>query len=342
MADSLPGSTGLYPNALESVDGTLMFAGDNGSGRELWTLRFRPRQVVSGTVRLVMFVDGQQVAIPANVGVNANGTKGEVFTTDATGTLTIDPAKTTSLGDFFDIWRTAGGLAGNNANALLTDHQLMGNVANTSKTVQMFVNGQVSKAFNNYLLQPGDQIVLVYGDNPVVSLNTNFGPIIMELYEQQTPGTVSNFLKYVNDGDYNNSFFHRSVANFVIQGGGFKTTSTTFTSTAQFSAIPTDAPITNEPGISNVRGTVAMAKLGGDPNSATSQFFVNLSNSNSFLDTAANNSLHGLRPRARHDVGRRDRRAADHHRRTPRLTTNCPRAPPTSWSSSNRSKDRAN
>ncbi len=73
--------------------------------------------------------------------------------------------------------------------------------------------------------------MLVYGSNPVLSINTNYGPIVVELFETATPITVNNFLNYVNDGDYINSFFHRSVENFIIQAGGFKTNSTTFTDT---------------------------------------------------------------------------------------------------------------
>jgi len=137
--------------------------------------------------------------------------------------------------------------------------------------------------------------VIVYTSNEVVSLNTNLGSILIELYEDETPITVENFLNYVNDGDYINSFFHRSAKtqsgeDFVIQAGGFTTPYTQFYNTSQFSDVPTDDPIQNEPGISNLPGTVAMAKVGGDPNSATSQFFVNL-NDNSFLDTEEYNAF---------------------------------------------------
>ncbi len=243
------------------------------------------------TSRLTIFANRQQVTIPANIGVKADSSKANVFTSTADGSLQSMTANT-KLGDFFNTWRTDAGLAGNKSDAVLSATQLLSNVADTSHTVQMFVNGQISEEFGNHVLQNGEEIVLVYSNDPVVSLNTNFGPIVVELFEQQTPGTVNNFLKYVNDGDYINSFFHRSANNsdgtdFVIQGGGFKTTSPTFTSTAQFSSVPTDPPIQNEPGISNVRGTVAMAKT-SDPNSATSQFFVNLNNSNTFLDSTTN------------------------------------------------------
>ena len=156
----------------------------------------------------------------------------------------------------------------------------------------MFVNGQLSTSFANQAIHAGDQIVLDYGTNPVVSLNTNFGPIVMELYQNQstvagvtTPLTVANFLSYVDSGAFTNTFFNRSVSGFVIQGGYATSPSTTFTSTSQFTPITANAPVTNEPGISNTIGTVAMAKLSGNPNSATDQFFVNLGDNSSNLDS---------------------------------------------------------
>ena len=119
--------------------------------------------------------------------------------------------------------------------------------------------------------------------SPGVVLHTNQGDIDIALYAAETPITVDNFLNYVNDGDYDNAIFHRSVPGFVIQAGGFSTTSEIFYD-SDYSEIPTDDPIQNEPGISNVRGTVAMAKISGDPDSATSQFFVNLVDNSSSLD----------------------------------------------------------
>lgn len=248
------------------------------------------------TSRLTVFANGQQISIPANIGVKSDTTTADVFTNSADGVLQTMSSTSATLGDFFDVWRTDAGLAGNNANAVLSATQLFTNTADTTHTVQMFVNGQISEDFGSHILQDGEEIILVYSDDPIVSLNTNFGSIVIELFETETPGTVNNFLNYVNDGDYINSFFHRSANttglnglthDFVIQGGGFRTTSTTFTSTSQFSSVPTDPPIQNEPGISNVRGTVAMAKT-SDPNSATSQFFVNLHDENTFLDSSTN------------------------------------------------------
>ena len=104
----------------------------------------------------------------------------------------------------------------------------------------------------------------------------------MALFSQRTPGTRTNFLNYITDGDYVDSFVHRSVPNFVIQGGGFKFI--TDGSAISIAAVPTDPPIANEPGISNTLGTVSMAKLGGDPDSATSQWFVSTSENSSNLD----------------------------------------------------------
>ena len=87
-----------------------------------------------------------------------------------------------------------------------------------------------------------------------VVFHTSLGDIEVELFDEEAPLTVANFLKYVNDGDYTGTFMHRSVRNFIIQGGAF-----TFPDGA-VAVIPTDPPVANEPGISNLRGTIAMAK----------------------------------------------------------------------------------
>ena len=120
----------------------------------------------------------------------------------------------------------------------------------------------------------------------LAQFRTFYGDIEVELYDNDKPVTVQNFLRYVNSGLYQNEFAHRLVQNFVIQGGGFFTSSNTILS------VPTFPPITNEFGVgrqfSNVYGTIAMAKLPGDTNSATSQWFFNLAN-NTFLDTPDTN-----------------------------------------------------
>jgi cyclophilin family peptidyl-prolyl cis-trans isomerase len=115
-----------------------------------------------------------------------------------------------------------------------------------------------------------------------VRIVTNLGTMDFILYNTATPQTVTNFLSYVNAAvnNYNGAVFHRAIPGFVVQGGGFKVQS----APNNFSAIPTAASPINEPGISNLRGTVAMAKIGSNPNSATNQFFVNLGNNSSNLD----------------------------------------------------------
>lgn len=103
--------------------------------------------------------------------------------------------------------------------------------------------------------------------NPVVAMTTTMGVIKIELYPDRAPQTVANFLRYVDDGFYNGTIFHRVMRGFMIQGGGF---------TQDMAQKPTRAPIVNEcgPALRNKRGTIAMARTSA-PNSATCQFFIN-------------------------------------------------------------------
>lgn len=197
--------------------------------RLLTPLRVEPleqRQMLSVApiqAHLEIFIDGEEIDIPADIGVDSSSNISTIYTVDGDGTLEIAPVddgallEAVTVGDFFDTWRTNAGLAGNNDGAVFDGEQILGH--------------------------------------------------------------------YVA-GDYDRSFFHRSVTDFVIQAGGYTTYYDYFYGTWQFEEISTDSTIENEPGISNTRGTVAMAKLGGDPDSATSQFFVNLGD-NSFLDSDA-------------------------------------------------------
>lgn len=122
----------------------------------------------------------------------------------------------------------------------------------------------------------------------LAQFRTVFGDIEVKLYDQDKPVTVQNFIRYVQSGRYQNEFAHRLVPGFVIQGGGFTLT------TNVISPVPTYPPITNEFRVgrqfSNVYGTIAMAKLGGDTNSATSQWYFNLTN-NTFLDAHDTNNF---------------------------------------------------
>ena len=108
-----------------------------------------------------------------------------------------------------------------------------------------------------------------------VKLETNFGDIVIELNTEKAPNSAANFIAYAEKGAYNGTIFHRVIKDFMIQGGGFD---------ESFSQRPTDAAIKNEAnnGLSNVKGSVAMART-GDPHSATSQFFINTVD-NAFLN----------------------------------------------------------
>ncbi|MEZ4547978.1 MAG: peptidylprolyl isomerase [Thermodesulfobacteriota bacterium] len=116
------------------------------------------------------------------------------------------------------------------------------------------------------------------GGNPVVIISTSKGDIKVELFKNEAPVTVENFLSYVNDGFYDGTIFHRVIPNFMVQGGGF---------TPDFAQKPTKAPIKNEAnnGLKNDRGTLAMART-QVVDSATSQFFINVVN-NDFLNNGA-------------------------------------------------------
>ena len=114
--------------------------------------------------------------------------------------------------------------------------------------------------------------------NQAVRFHTNLGDIDVALLNTAAPNTVANFLMYVSQGSYNNSVIHRSVPGFIFQGGGFQLQN------GSLVAIPQGSPVVNEFSVSNTRGTLAMAKLGSDPNSATNQWFFNEGNNAANLD----------------------------------------------------------
>lgn len=104
--------------------------------------------------------------------------------------------------------------------------------------------------------------------NPQVEMRTSLGVIVLELQPENAPLTVKNFLQYVNDGFYNGTIFHRVISDFMVQGGGF---------TPDMQQKKTREPIKHEGGnaLRNQVGTIAMART-AEPNSATSQFFINV------------------------------------------------------------------
>lgn len=114
----------------------------------------------------------------------------------------------------------------------------------------------------------------------IVQFQTNMGDFTVNLYDKATPKTVENFLTYVKANAYKNAIVHRTVNNFVVQGGGFKVETT-----LPLLEIPQNARVINEPVYANKRGTIAMAKFGDQPHSATNQWFFNLKDNSGHLDS---------------------------------------------------------
>jgi len=126
--------------------------------------------------------------------------------------------------------------------------------------------------------KPAATEIAAPANNPKVLLHTSMGDIKVELYPDKAPKTVENFLQYVKEGFYDGTVFHRVIGNFMIQGGGM---------TKDLVEKRKHAPIRNEAnnGVSNLRGTIAMART-PDPNSAAAQFFINVAD-NKALDYKA-------------------------------------------------------
>lgn len=137
-------------------------------------------------------------------------------------------------------------------------------------------------SFNNFAEKKPSAKTQTSSKNPTVLMQTSLGNITIELFPKEAPLTVANFLKYVDDGFYNGTIFHRVVPGFVIQGGGM---------TFDFQKKKTREPVKNESNnkLKNLVGTLSMART-GIIDSATSQFFINVNN-NSSLDFS--NGRHG-------------------------------------------------
>lgn len=112
-----------------------------------------------------------------------------------------------------------------------------------------------------------------------VQFQTVMGDFEVNLFDKTTPKTVENFLKYVKSGAFEDSIIHRSVPDFIVQGGGF-----IYTGNLPLKAAEKNPAVVNEPVYSNLRGTIAMAKVGNNPNSATNQWFFNLKDNSGNLD----------------------------------------------------------
>jgi peptidyl-prolyl cis-trans isomerase A (cyclophilin A) len=116
--------------------------------------------------------------------------------------------------------------------------------------------------------------------SPYLNIKTSLGDFSIELFEQTAPITVNNFLTYVESKRYDGTVIHRSLPNFVVQGGWLSYNE----STNSLNEIVLEETIRNEYNISNIRGTMAMAKLAGDPDSASSQWFINLNDNSANLN----------------------------------------------------------
>lgn len=113
----------------------------------------------------------------------------------------------------------------------------------------------------------------------IVEFQTSQGSFQVNLFDQSTPQTVSNFLTYVDTAHYTDSVVHRAVSDFIVQGGGYA-----FEGAWPLTALTPNDAVANEAVYSNIRGTIAMAKKGGDINSATNQWFFNLNDNSDNLD----------------------------------------------------------
>ena len=192
--------------------------------------------------------------------------------------------------------------AGNNRIVFKTDQLLVNSTYSfkvTARLVKAADGTKLDGEFNGPGLRSGNDEAagdLLFiskrdkGDFPIARMQTSLGAIDVRLNKPAAPVTVSNFLGYSAFADWDGTFFHRAAdlgdpynRDFVIQAGGFKVDAS---NTLDF--VTQNPAIINEPGLSNVRGTIAMAKLSGDPNSATNQFFFNVQDNSgdpAFLDT---------------------------------------------------------
>jgi peptidyl-prolyl cis-trans isomerase A (cyclophilin A) len=143
---------------------------------------------------------------------------------------------------------------------------------------------RLQSALSRFALGLG--IVLIMGmprtvdAGTIVNFSSDLGDFSVELFDDITPITVANFLGYVTSGRYDNLLIHRNVPGIVVQAG----LATIDRDSGVLTFVPTDPTIVNEFSVSNTRGTIAMAKLGGDPNSASKEWFINVGSNSSNLD----------------------------------------------------------
>jgi len=148
-----------------------------------------------------------------------------------------------------------------------------------SSTISSHLKNKIKRSILSFSIFGALSIITQFSFATTVQFQTVMGDFTVNLYDKTTPKTVENFLAYVKSGAYTNSVIHRSVPGFVVQGGGYK-----YDTKFPLVDIPQNAPVINEPVYSNKSGTIAMAKLGGKPDSATNQWFFNLEDNSKSLD----------------------------------------------------------
>lgn len=141
------------------------------------------------------------------------------------------------------------------------------------------MNNRTIRQFAASALFASSCLVSSMASATIVEFQTSEGNFQVNLYDETTPVTVENFLSYVNEGTYTEHVFHRSRTGFILQGGGYK-----FDGAFPLTLLDAKDPIVNEAIYSNVSGTIAMAKVSSDPNSATNQWFFNLVDNSANLD----------------------------------------------------------
>ncbi|MBM82548.1 MAG: hypothetical protein CMJ78_18445 [Planctomycetaceae bacterium] len=271
-------------NVALNDDGSFTYTADaNFNGTDTFT--YQATNEFGGTATATASIDVNQVDLTLDVSSNgALQSSGTLVTNQSTFTIdgVTEPGATVSVdrdGDnAFDDGSTTADGSGN----FSIDVTLL-NDSNNLGANNLVVRSQVTGGGERT-----ESVDVHFAEGSVVRFDLSIGgasdSVDIELLDQDAPNVVANFLTYINDGDYSNSIIHRSVnqANFaIIQGGGF-----TFDSgNGQISNVTTDPPVDNEfnPANSNVRGTLSTAQIGGDINSFTSQYFVNVID-NTFLD----------------------------------------------------------
>ena len=264
-------------NVTLNADGSFTYVADNSfNGTDTFTYQASDEFGGSDTAQVQINVSQVDLALDlsSNGALQSNGT---LVTNNSTFTVagTTEPGATVEIDrDGDDAFDDGTATADDNGDfsidvTLLNDSN---NLGANNLMVRSTVGGGGSRTV---------ETDVHFAEGSVVRFDLSIGGAPMsydvELLDEDAPNVVANFLNYVNDGDYVNSLIHRSVNTptfQIIQGGGF-----TFDSSDNTVAnVPTDAPVNNEfdPANSNVRGTLSTAQIGGDINSFTSQYFINV------------------------------------------------------------------